>query len=110
MIRRPPRSTLFPYTTLFRSSDRKLQPRRTTSESTIASTMLRLSLNYSSLHGNTSSRNRIVAMAPPGVAPTEALGGQPAAAERPIALERGDCIGRAAGTVAAARRKDQRRP
>src|SRR5690349_22891270 len=29
MIRRPPRSTLFPYTTLFRSGDRKRQdPRR----------------------------------------------------------------------------------
>src|SRR3712207_6887711 len=27
MIRRPPRSTLFPYTTLFRSSGRKLGPR-----------------------------------------------------------------------------------
>src|SRR3712207_7939588 len=26
MIRRPPRSTLFPYTTLFRSTSRKLQP------------------------------------------------------------------------------------
>src|SRR2546429_2427045 len=26
MIRRPPRSTLFPYTTLFRSSERKLSP------------------------------------------------------------------------------------
>src|SRR2546426_7292052 len=33
MIRRPPRSTLFPYTTLFRSARRQLQPvvrRRTT--------------------------------------------------------------------------------
>src|SRR5690349_23969608 len=30
MIRRPPRSTLFPYTTLFRSSDRRVQ-RSTTS-------------------------------------------------------------------------------
>src|SRR2546430_9837276 len=28
MIRRPPRSTLFPYTTLFRSRVRALQPRR----------------------------------------------------------------------------------
>src|SRR2546422_8231848 len=28
MIRRPPRSTLFPYTTLFRSRDRGAQPRR----------------------------------------------------------------------------------
>src|SRR5437016_7924649 len=28
MIRRPPRSTLFPYTTLFRSSERKLNERR----------------------------------------------------------------------------------
>src|SRR2546422_6574329 len=28
MIRRPPRSTLFPYTTLFRSSARRLFPRR----------------------------------------------------------------------------------
>src|SRR2546430_9186176 len=28
MIRRPPRSTLFPYTTLFRSSDRRVQPPR----------------------------------------------------------------------------------
>src|SRR2546430_11716081 len=28
MIRRPPRSTLFPYTTLFRSSTRKRTPRR----------------------------------------------------------------------------------
>src|SRR5260370_15883801 len=27
MIRRPPRSTLFPYTTLFRSRDRSLGPR-----------------------------------------------------------------------------------
>src|SRR3712207_8408320 len=27
MIRRPPRSTLFPYTTLFRSRDRRGQPR-----------------------------------------------------------------------------------
>src|SRR5215813_14946549 len=27
MIRRPPRSTLFPYTTLFRSRDRRRQPR-----------------------------------------------------------------------------------
>src|SRR3712207_7154308 len=26
MIRRPPRSTLFPYTTLFRSSDRRVVP------------------------------------------------------------------------------------
>src|SRR3712207_6971821 len=26
MIRRPPRSTLFPYTTLFRSDDRQVQP------------------------------------------------------------------------------------
>src|SRR5256885_7215174 len=26
MIRRPPRSTLFPYTTLFRSSDHELEP------------------------------------------------------------------------------------
>src|SRR3712207_8292995 len=26
MIRRPPRSTLFPYTTLFRSGDRDLEP------------------------------------------------------------------------------------
>src|SRR3712207_8780737 len=32
MIRRPPRSTLFPYTTLFRSS-RNCFPRRTTSQS-----------------------------------------------------------------------------
>src|SRR5436309_5784034 len=29
MIRRPPRSTLFPYTTLFRSQSLRLQPRRT---------------------------------------------------------------------------------
>src|SRR5437764_7582387 len=28
MIRRPPRSTLFPYTTLFRSADRRLPLRR----------------------------------------------------------------------------------
>src|SRR2546426_3847110 len=28
MIRRPPRSTLFPYTTLFRSLDQLAQPRR----------------------------------------------------------------------------------
>src|SRR5260221_11918023 len=28
MIRRPPRSTLFPYTTLFRSPDRRLAQRR----------------------------------------------------------------------------------
>src|SRR3712207_8405926 len=28
MIRRPPRSTLFPYTTLFRSADRRLRRRR----------------------------------------------------------------------------------
>src|SRR3712207_8666771 len=28
MIRRPPRSTLFPYTTLFRSEDRRLGPGR----------------------------------------------------------------------------------
>src|SRR3712207_7222000 len=28
MIRRPPRSTLFPYTTLFRSADRRLLPAR----------------------------------------------------------------------------------
>src|SRR3989442_4638617 len=28
MIRRPPRSTLFPYTTLFRSRARRRQPRR----------------------------------------------------------------------------------
>src|SRR5258708_18962129 len=28
MIRRPPRSTLFPYTTLFRSSARRDEPRR----------------------------------------------------------------------------------
>src|SRR3712207_8826412 len=28
MIRRPPRSTLFPYTTLFRSSPRPLEPHR----------------------------------------------------------------------------------
>src|SRR3712207_8423632 len=28
MIRRPPRSTLFPYTTLFRSADRLPSPRR----------------------------------------------------------------------------------
>src|SRR5258708_20256090 len=27
MIRRPPRSTLFPYTTLFRSSERRIQKR-----------------------------------------------------------------------------------
>src|SRR2546430_13635854 len=27
MIRRPPRSTLFPYTTLFRSQDRQIAPR-----------------------------------------------------------------------------------
>src|SRR2546425_7471881 len=27
MIRRPPRSTLFPYTTLFRSADRRRDPR-----------------------------------------------------------------------------------
>src|SRR5256885_11307477 len=27
MIRRPPRSTLFPYPTLFRSADRRAQPR-----------------------------------------------------------------------------------
>src|SRR5256885_6418883 len=27
MIRRPPRSTLFPYTTLFRSADMRLQPK-----------------------------------------------------------------------------------
>src|SRR2546429_6871704 len=30
MIRRPPRSTLFPYTTLFRSSPRSRAPRTTT--------------------------------------------------------------------------------
>src|SRR5690242_21133008 len=29
MIRRPPRSTLFPYTTLFRSPERRRAPRRT---------------------------------------------------------------------------------
>src|SRR5256885_10355350 len=29
MIRRPPRSTLFPYTTLFRSQTRRLRPPRT---------------------------------------------------------------------------------
>src|SRR5438128_3615859 len=28
MIRRPPRSTLFPYTTLFRSANEKLEPSR----------------------------------------------------------------------------------
>src|SRR3712207_8706024 len=28
MIRRPPRSTLFPYTTLFRSQDREVRPDR----------------------------------------------------------------------------------
>src|SRR3712207_6890896 len=31
MIRRPPRSTLFPYTTLFRSRDRHLRPHGTAS-------------------------------------------------------------------------------
>src|SRR5256885_3066553 len=31
MIRRPPRSTLFPYTTLFRSNPRRTAPTRTTS-------------------------------------------------------------------------------
>src|SRR5947209_14538436 len=31
MIRRPPRSTLFPYTTLFRSHSRRAIPRRRTS-------------------------------------------------------------------------------
>src|SRR2546429_3269020 len=32
MIRRPPRSTLFPYTTLFRSSCRESRPRRLADE------------------------------------------------------------------------------
>src|SRR3712207_8798391 len=32
MIRRPPRSTLFPYTTLFRSSDGSAPPRRSADE------------------------------------------------------------------------------
>src|SRR5438445_10977183 len=34
MIRRPPRSTLFPYTTLFRSSPSPTRPRRTRASST----------------------------------------------------------------------------
>src|SRR3712207_7652929 len=34
MIRRPPRSTLFPYTTLFRSAARSDDPRRRTSGTT----------------------------------------------------------------------------
>src|SRR5689334_24173793 len=33
MIRRPPRSTLFPYTTLFRSRTRKTPPKRSASPS-----------------------------------------------------------------------------
>src|SRR2546430_6841867 len=32
MIRRPPRSTLFPYTTLFRSRERRGEPSRRTAE------------------------------------------------------------------------------
>src|SRR3712207_7383559 len=37
MIRRPPRSTLFPYTTLFRSSETCGRPRYTTSRGTTTS-------------------------------------------------------------------------
>src|SRR2546429_1536996 len=41
MIRRPPRSTLFPYTTLFRSSPRKrMRPERTGRSPVMLSTMV----------------------------------------------------------------------
>src|SRR2546429_5758562 len=42
MIRRPPRSTLFPYTTLFRSRDHGIQPGDPASEGGVSDTLRRL--------------------------------------------------------------------
>src|SRR4051794_6228943 len=77
---------------------------RTSSDKAIASSTLRLSVTLFL------SRYGIVAGAAPGVASGEAPGGEPAPPERPIAPQRGDCIGRAARPEPAARRQDARRP
>src|SRR3954465_12338203 len=77
---------------------------RTSSDKAIASSTLRLSVTLFL------SRYGILAAAAPGVASGEAPGGEPAPPERPIAPERGDCIGRAARPEPAARRQHPRRP
>src|SRR3954468_13211978 len=103
--------TVLPLTTLVAGglavgshrSLRKLQPISTIADRTIARIILRWSFTYSP------SRYRIGAGAAPRVASQQTFGGQPGAPQRPIALERGDCIGRAARLIAAARRKHARR-
>src|SRR2546425_9670652 len=55
MIRRPPRSTLFPYTTLFRSPPAPVRPARQRPPSPACSA---LPLNQSSCHRGSSSRTR----------------------------------------------------
>src|SRR5258708_31675785 len=58
MIRRPPRSTLFPYTTLFRSILRASRRHRSRTESKLLRTILRLSFLHdrSGLHRSESTR------------------------------------------------------
>ena len=85
----------------------KLQPSSTNADSTMARIMLRLS--YKRSRSSESSGNRVVALAPPGVAAEDALQGKPAPAGGPIARKCGDRIGRAARLVAAARRQHLRR-
>src|SRR5215203_6242637 len=54
MIRRPPRSTLFPYTTLFRSAHRRLGPEHPLGEAQIVGPADRKSTRLNSSHANIS--------------------------------------------------------
>ena len=65
MIRRPPRSTLFPYTTLFRSLDRKRLDEGW-SEATVARTLATLSVRFHLTAGMQSLATMELAINRPG--------------------------------------------
>src|SRR5438105_11148888 len=57
MIRRPPRSTLFPYTTLFRSCDARHQRHETLERPAARRQVLELVARHSRLHGGAFGRS-----------------------------------------------------
>src|SRR4051794_6537026 len=82
----------------------QVQPSSTSALSTTARIGFLLSFTWFR-----SSWYRVVTLAAPGVAAADAFEGHPTAPRGPIAFNRGNRIGRTAGPVAAARRKDARR-
>src|SRR3712207_8655593 len=70
MIRRPPRSTLFPYTTLFRSSEVVISGQNFVPPGTTARVTIKIGGKERAAQADP-SRNRVTVMAPPTISPAE---------------------------------------